>query len=32
MREKEDTLEVEDGRGTRCCRGRKQDKKKIPQT
>ena len=31
MREEEDTLEVEDGRGRRCCEGRKKDKKKILQ-
>ena len=32
MREEEDFLEVEDWRGTSCCKGRKQDEKKIFQS
>ena len=31
MREEEDSSEVEDGRGTKCCKGRKRDEKKIFQ-
>ena len=29
MREEEDTLEVEDGRGRRCCRGRKKIRRRY---